>query len=197
MKILSKFLLLAILTFLVGCAGSSSHMRVVPDAEATYAPDAGHALVVLMRPSGMGFAIQSTVFDTTTEETKFLGVVSAQKKVAYMSPPGERIFMVVGESADFAKANLLAGKTYYLLITPRMGFWKARFSLQPVTAADHDSENASKWFSSCVYTENNPSAYQWAKDNAESIEDKRRKYFADWMAKSEDRRPFLRPEDAR
>jgi hypothetical protein len=197
MKAFKKLLLLIAVTTLVGCAGSSQHMRELTPAEANYAPDADHALVVFMRPSSYGFAIQSSVFDTTEEETKFIGIVSAQKKVAYMSPPGERNFMVIGESADFARANLLAGKTYYMVVTPRMGFWKARFSLDPVTAEELESKKADSWIDGCTYTENTPSAYQWAKENSESIEDKRREYFKDWMEKAEEKRPYLRAEDCR
>lgn len=53
-------------------------------------------------------------------------------KVAYHTEPGEHMFMVIAESADFMQATLEAGKTYYAQIVPRPGVWKARFSFRPI-----------------------------------------------------------------
>ena len=77
------------------------------------------------------FAIQSTVFDVTDDAPRMVGIVSAKTKIAYEVAPGEHHFMVVSEAADFMRADLAAGKTYYALVTPRMGVWRARFSLLP------------------------------------------------------------------
>ena len=188
--------LLAILT-MTGCAGSSKLMQTVPPDRANYMPDATHALVVFLRPSGLGFVVQSSVFDATTNENKLIGVVSAKKKVAFLTPPGEKLFMVIGESADFAKAELDAGKTYYVLVTPRMGVWKARFSLEPVTRERTDSTEFAEWLSECVYYENTPDSFKWAEENAPSIEDKRKEYYKDWMEKPESERPLVRREYGR
>ncbi len=49
--------------------------------------------------------------------------------------------MVVSEAADFAKADVEAGKTYYVLVTPRMGWWKARFSLRPLMREQLDGKD--------------------------------------------------------
>lgn len=50
---------LAVLSLLIvsACAGSSSHMKNVAADKANYAVQPDKALVVFMRPSGMGFAI--------------------------------------------------------------------------------------------------------------------------------------------
>ena len=49
----------------------------------------------------------------------FIGILSGKTKVAHLTEPGEKLFMVIGENADFMKATLEAGKTYYALKTEK------------------------------------------------------------------------------
>lgn len=185
--------LLSVLS-LTSCA--SKYMKAAgPDALAGYMPSAGDATVVFMRPSSFGGAIQSSVFDVTTEKNVFVGIVSSSAKVAYRTTPGVKTFMVVGESADFMKAELAAGKVYYALVTPRMGVWKARFSLRPVHKEELSGDEFKGWNNGCELVENTPESFKWAKDNAPSIQEKRIEYFEKWMSKSESERPFLKTED--
>jgi hypothetical protein len=170
-------------------------MKLVPENEANYAPDAEHALVVFMRPSTMGNAIQSSVFDITDGQSKLVGIVSAKKKVVCKSDPGERLFMVVGESADFMKADLQAGKTYYSLVEPRIGVWKARFSLEPVHKADLNSDKFDDWVKSCQYYENTDASLKWAEQNVDSLNSKKEKYLEKWNSRPEAERPALFSED--
>jgi hypothetical protein len=76
-----------------------------------------------------------------------------------------------------------------------MGAWKARFSLKPIHRDELDSEEFKKWVSSCSFVENTDSSYQWASDNAPSIQSKREKYYQKWMSKPEIDRPVLYKED--
>jgi hypothetical protein len=119
-----------LLLLLGACAGTSQYMRDVAPEKANYTPKPDKALVVFMRPSSLGFAVQSSVFDVTDGSPVFVAIVSALTKVAHYAEPGERRYMVIGESADFMAANLDSGKVYYSLVTPRFGVWKARFSLR-------------------------------------------------------------------
>lgn len=150
-------------------------------------------MVTFMRPSGLGFAVQSTVFDVTDGKTAFIAIVSAKTKFALEMEPGEYHFMVVGESADFMRATLEPGKHYYALVTPRMGVWKARFSLKPVTAAELNTEQFTEWFDECRWVENTEQAYQWAVDNRPSILSKQAEYWEKWQSKPV--RPALLPGD--
>ncbi len=196
MKRLLKGFLLLLIVALVGCGGSSKYMKLVPPEEATnIKPDANNAMIVFMRPASLGFAIQSSVFELTDTEEKFVGIVSAKKKVAYLTPPGEKLFMVVGESADFAGAEVEAGKTYYMNVVPRMGFWKARFSLAPMTKDFIQTKKFAGWDNGCAFTENTEGGYKWATDNGADIKKKREAYYKKWMAKPAASRPFLRKED--
>lgn len=180
------------LFMLSGCAGSSSHMKEVTTA-VDIAPSGQEATVVFMRPSSFGFAINSSVFDLEGDAEKFVGIVSAKKKVVYKTQPGPHMFMVVSESADFMQADLQAGKTYYALVTPRMGAWKARFSLKPVSREELSSAEFTEWVNGCTYTENTDSSHKWARDNAPSIRAKKTEYLSKWNAK--ENKPVLRAED--
>ncbi len=184
--------LLALLV-LAGCAGSSAYMRDVPAEQANYAPAAGRALIVFMRPSGLGFAVQSTVYEVTDGAPVMVGVVSAKTKLAYDVPPGQRHFMVVGESADFMRAELAPGKTYYALVTPRMGVWKARFSLRPVAKTELAGAQFRDWYDDCRWVENTPGSQQWFADNRDSIIEKQNDNWSKWQSKPD--KPILYATD--
>jgi len=181
------------LLLLGACAGTSDYMRNVAPEEAHYAPKPDKALVVFMRPSGLGFAVQSSVFDVTDNNTDFIAIVSAKKKVAHYTAPGKRRFMVIGESADFMGATLEPGKVYYALVTPRMGMWKARFSLRPVHAAEIPTADFAEWFGDTEWVENQPSANTWAAQNLDSIKEKMFDDLDEWVNKPD--KPMLEAAD--
>lgn len=185
---------ITIVILFLGCAGKTKYMQEVTDPNISYTPGSNEAVVVFMRPSNFAFAIQSAVFDVTTEENKLVGIVSAKKKVAYRVKPGKYTFMVTGESADFMQAELKAGKTYYSTVNPRMGAWKARFSLGAVHQ-DIDQAKLSAWNNSCSWVETTDATYRWAEQNAPSIQSKRDAYIGIWDNKPDSGKPTLYPED--
>ena len=190
-----KLVFILALLFLFGCAGPVKNMREIPDERASYAPKPGQALIVFMRPSSLGSAIQSSVFELVDDNPKLVGIVAAKKKVAYSLGPGEYLFMVIGESADFMTADIQEGKTYYALVTPRMGVWKARFSLKPIHKDELDSEGFTKWGKECHWVEKTYESDQWADSNMPSIQNKKAKYMETWLQRPEPERPALRTED--
>ncbi len=194
---LAAIAVLCLAVLLSGCAGTVSNMRAVSADQVTDTPAEGKAMVIFLRPSTLGFAIQSSVFDVTGADPKLVGIVAAKKKVAYQAEPGNHLFMVVGESADFMYADLAAGKTYYALVTPRMGMWKARFSLRPVHAAELNGAQLKEWLDGCEWVEKSPESDAWAAANRASIASKRAEYYAKWTAKPETERPKLWPQDGR
>ena len=193
-RILKLVSILAAL-LLFACAGPVKNMREIPDEHATYAPDPDQALIVFMRPSSFGSAIQSSVFELVDDNPELIGIVAAKKKVAYNLGPGEHLFMVIGESADFMKADIQAGKRYYVLVTPRMGVWKARFSLKPIHKDELDSEKLTKWGKECHWVEKTYESDQWADSNMHSIQSKKVKYMETWLQRPEHERPALYTED--
>lgn len=185
-KILAATLLL-LATLSTGCAST----KMTDSATQVIQPTPlDQAQVVFLRVSSFGGAIQASVFDATGPESEFIGILSSGKKLAYLTSPGRHKFMVVSEAADFLEAELLAGKTYYAIATPRMGVWKARFSLYPIrSGADDDfsmqSEKFAKWIKNTDMSINTAESLHWAEQNSSSIADKRADYEAVWATKSE------------
>lgn len=179
--LLPLYLLLA-----VGCA--STKMAIAPEqALSPVNPD--QARVVFMRSSFVGSAIQASLFDVSDGDPEFIGIISDGTKLAYETSAGHRVFMVVSEAADFMEADLQAGLTYYGMVTPRMGAWKARFSLWPVRNGpsgeyDVNSDQFQGWLEKTQFVVNTPEAEQWFADNLDSIREKQAKYWAAWQEKS-------------
>ncbi len=193
-----RSLAVLMLVLLLGVTASAKSATMVKsERELTPKPD--QALIVFMRASTMGFAISSSLFDVSTSETKFIGVFKSKVKIGYDVAPGEHTLMVVSESADFLKATVEAGKTYYVLITPRMGFGKARFTLQPLRQSDLAGPDFPKWDSATDLVENTPETEEWARSNAPDIEAKRARWYPAWSALPADKldEMTLRPEDGR
>lgn len=192
----NRILILVLIALLfIGCAGPVRHMREISDEQAGYAPSPDEALVVFMRPSGFGSAIQSSVFEIIGNDPVLIGIIAAKKKVAYNVEPGEHLFMVIGENADFLEANVQAGKTYYALVTPRMGVWKARFSLQPIHKYTPEADDLNGWIQDCRWVEKTIDSDQWAITHMPSIQSKKAKYMETWLQRPENQRPTLRLED--
>ncbi|HVS27869.1 MAG TPA: hypothetical protein VHE58_11360 [Burkholderiales bacterium] len=191
----SVYVFAALALLVSGCAGTVKNMREVPAESVTIAPEAGKAMVVFMRPSGLGFAIQSSVFEIKNNNPALVGIVAAKTKVAYQLDPGEHLFMVVGESADFMSANVLPNKTYHALVTPRIGVWKARFSLKPVHKQELNTSEFKGWLDECKWAEKTTASDSWALGNMDSIQAKQTEYYSKWTAKPEIERPILFNED--
>ena len=186
-------LLSAIAVVLSACAGSTEYMRELNDSDVTYTPNANEAIVVFMRPSSDGWAIQATVFEVTTEENELVGIVPAQKKLAHRTKPGRHLFMVTSEAADFMQAELEAGKIYYATVNPRIGF-TVRFSLAAVPK-EIEPTKLEQWKNGCKWVETTGKTYVWASEKAYSFQQLREAYIDKWESKPEHAKPMLRPED--
>ena len=90
-------------------------------------------------------------------------------------------------------ANLEAGHVYYVLVKARWGVARARFSLEPVHAADRRKLRG--WLDRTYWIENTPASQRWARDNATDIENKRSAYYRPWRQKPSQERPTLYAED--
>ena len=189
--------LLFVVLVLAGCTGPQKKMEVVTPDRIPSRPEHGKAMVVFMRPSSMGYGFQSSVFEVRDDQPVLAGILAQKEKLTYQLDPGEHLFMVIGESADFMSADLQAGKTYYALVTPRMGAWRARFSLKPIYGDMIGSPEFNKWAKVCQWVVKTPDADLWAQANMPSIQSKQRSYYQKWMMKHESERPRLRREDGR
>lgn len=185
MKIRTLFAV-SVIALLSGCA--SSKMMVQEDQQLAPPPE-GKAQVVFLRSTFVGSAIQASVFDVTSGEPEFIGIISNNTKFAHASDPGKRVFMVVSEAADYMEADLAAGKTYYAMVTPRMGAWKARFSMHPVRNGgsgeyQYDSDRFKSWLKSTQFVDNTPESETWAVENLDNIKGKHARYWEVWQQKT-------------
>ena len=185
MKLL-KFIMLGLGFILLQACSVSPHVTAVPDAQKITKAPTDKALVIFMRPSSFGGAIQAVVYD----DTNYISTISYQTQIAYETEPGKHLFMVVSEAADFMEADLKAGKTYYALVTPRVGWWRARFSLKPINDPATEPE-FNEWFNETKRMQPNAQGKKWAQDNQQSVLDKKAEYYLKWMEKAENDRPKL------
>ena len=185
--------------WLAACAGSP----MVTSANQTLtAPDPSKAQIVFMRDSFVGSAINASLFEVTGNGNEFIGIMANGTKISREVEPGEHTFMVVSEAADFMRADLEAGKTYYAMVTPRMGAWKARFSFQPVRKDGEGkfstaSDEFGTWVAGTKLVENSQQSLLWAENNAASVNKKKDAYYTKWQAKDaeEQERQSLKATD--
>ena len=182
-------LALATLALLTGCA--SPNMRLSEPGNVVNEATNGKALVTFIRPDKYGYSANAVVYDGDT----FVGVVPYQQKYAYLADPGEHMFMVVSEAADFMKADLIAGKKYFVKVVPRLGGWRPRFSLEPIHKSDLRNPEVQQWIAEGRFVKNNDTAYEFAKRSEPSAQKKKKVYFEKWQNKPESEQPFLAPED--
>jgi hypothetical protein len=180
-------MLAAATLLLSACAGA--HMTETGTAERVTGPASGKALLYVMRPSMFGGAIQSTVFDGD----QYIGTVSAGTHIAYQAEAGQHMFMVIGENADFMEADLLVDKTCSAVVAPRMGMWKARFSLNP-NNGEYSEAQIREWLASTREVTVNAEGQRWAQENAASIRHKKDEDLPRWQAKADAEKQILRPE---
>lgn len=140
LRIYFKSVLLIMGIFLLSGCASSLMMKVSP----LDAPDNQHAIVTFIRPSYFGGAIQFGVWDSES----FVGILSAGSYVQYLATPGEHLFLARAENWSYVKADLEAGKQYFILGKVFPGVWKARVAYDPVTKGDGTTQaQIDKWLS--------------------------------------------------
>ena len=170
-------------------------MQAVPGNNVNTIPKKGKSMIVFLRPSSFAFGIQSSVFEIKEHTPHLVGIVAAKKKVAYELNPGKHVFMVVSESGDFMTADLLANKTYYALVTPRMGLWKARFSLKAIHIDELNSDQFKEWLNDCEWVRKSPASSNWANSNIIDIQSKYTGNYTKWLNKDPSEKPNLLPQD--
>lgn len=194
-----RVVLLSIFIFLTGCA---SNPMEISSKQTLPKLSSDEAQVVFMRSSSVGSAINASLYEVTGGDIKFIGIIANGVKVVHKTTPGKHVFMVVSEAADFMEADLSSGKNYFGITTPRMGAWKARFSLWPIKSspeADYSTATPKfkKWVKKTKLVENSEKSLSWYERNKESVKKKYEKYWAVWKTKpaSDVSRRTLAPED--
>lgn len=158
--------------FLTGCA--SSYMSPVTDPAA---PATENATITFFRNSLFGSAIQAPVAHEKTQTSGEpavdpVGVISTGYKVRQEIPAGEHAYVVGGESSSLVRGTFTAGKHYYVRIDPRMGFWKARFAFEPISAEELKNENLRRTIAETKLMELNADGKAWFREHNDSMVEK-------------------------
>ncbi len=186
----------AMVLMTAACSGHVhlDYMSPVPEAEVEVPPDPGKALIVFMRAGRYAFLAQAEVW----HGERLVGLFGTRTKVAWQVEPGEHHFMVTSEAADFMVANVEAGKTYYVLVKARPGAALARFSFRPLLAEDLANDpRVDTWFERCTWMEPTRNGEIWADVSASRVAEMREAGWERWLAKDEEGRERLGPEDGR
>jgi hypothetical protein len=100
----------------LGCTGTSPYMAPAAHGAPEASEDA--ATVVFVRPSELGGADRVTIIDG---KGRFLGETMPASYFATKVPAGEHLFISWGENTSAVKANVVAGKVYYVEVTAPNG----------------------------------------------------------------------------
>lgn len=192
------FRLFAALT-LSALSGCSSMMLKAPN-QTVPAPDAEQATIVFMRHSSINGAIGADLFDIQGEALQFLGQLSSSSKIVYRTAPGKKVFMAYGSAADFMLADVVAGKTYYVIVRPNWG--TGGFAPTPIrTDGSTDYNTASSdfqtWLKKTTRLELKPEAQAWFEKNRKKFQEIYGVYWPRFNTKNADEmaQRTLRPTD--
>ncbi len=205
MRLVTKTAVLAVfLASMAGCVSTPQkpQVSVVEPAARITKPSPGKALIYFVRTSNFGWPWPAVIFDGD----RHIGTVvlewdkeknSAKKAyMAYEAAPGQHMFSVYSENADFMPANVAAGKTYYVHVKSVIGTWKYRFYLVPQQGQlpQHELNEVIASGRQLKLTEDGA---LWIKENAEDIKKVKDEWWQKYQARPANERLELRPEHGR
>ncbi len=162
MQVIGGLVLLWLVSTLSGCAP-----YIMKPAEVIKAsPD--YAVVIFLRPSSYGArAVYWNVNNSVSlwDRESLIGALPSNKLyIQYKATPGEHIFMAQDRNWSVVKANLQAGRTYFLMASPRFWGWTSHVSLE---IPKPDDKRVDDWMASSKPIEVDPAqrdAYEkkWA-----------------------------------
>lgn len=131
-----------LISFLALFSCGSSIMMQAP---AELVPDDEYAVVNFLRPSAFGGAIRFGIWDSE----QLVGILTYKSNLQYKAKPGEHLFLARAENWSYVKADLEAGKNYFIIARVFPGVWKARVAFDPVTKSDDTTvDQIREWMSS-------------------------------------------------
>ena len=112
-------------------AGCGTNSMIKPAAEqALPRPSPGNAQIVFLRPSNYFPEMASLLYEVGPDKDTFIAPIGGTNKVVYDVAPGQRLFMSNNAvMAHFMKADIEAGKRYFVLVRPIHGYG---FQLRPL-----------------------------------------------------------------
>ena len=116
MKIFSRIVTLALLAVLF--SGCSSNLVKESASNDIKPPKSNMASIVFMRNAFTSNMINEEVFEIIDDKPQMIGALPNGTKFVYRTPPGHKVFMTHGTRVDFMIADVLPGKTYYVITRP-------------------------------------------------------------------------------
>lgn len=205
MRLVTKAAVLTVfLASMAGCVSTPQKPYVAlaePAARITQ-PSAGKALIYFVRTSNFGWPWPATIFDgdrhigTLVLEWDKEKNTARKAYMAYEATPGQHMFSVYSENADFLPANVVAGKTYFVHVKSVIGTWKYRFYLVPQQGQlpQHELNEVIASGRQLVLT---PDGVQAAKDSAADFKETKASWWPKYQARPANERLELRPQDGR
>ena len=95
-------------------------------------PSKGKAIVYFTRITSLGVVIDFKLYDGDT----YIGKIFGREYLVYECDPGEHLFWAGSENRDFLPAYLEKDKIYFVDAAVKVGGFKARVDLLPITDPD-------------------------------------------------------------
>lgn len=192
---MKRLLLLAMCLMVIIISGCSSKYMQPADATVAQAhPGPDESKIVFLRATTFGGAIQSWVCEEKEGRLEYITVISAGAKVAHTTTPGKHMYLTGAENSELLETNLEGGRTYYAYVSPRMGWWKARFVFDPVTKEKLATDSFRKDLAWCDWRESSADGLVWFKANLPSLNRKYSEALEDYIKNPADRK-ILNTED--
>lgn len=135
------FLTLMGASLLAGCAATSEFMK--PDTiPMPPKPQSGQARIIFVRPSSFAFAIKFTILN---HQGQFVGDSLPRSQFGINVPPGKHIFIVWAENTAALQADVVADRTYFVEVAPKMGAFSARCHLMAITPRHDNWVKLGEW----------------------------------------------------
>ncbi len=171
-NLMRKLMMLLMAMACFGMTGCASHLMQHIDSTAINTQiSQEESAIVFFRATSIGGGVQAPVIEVSEDgKISFVAIISAATKYLHRTTSGKHLYVVGGESSEMLEADMEAGKTYYAYVSPRMGWWKARFVFVPVP--DVTDETFKKDLAWCDWVQNTSAGDQWFLDNFPSLQKK-------------------------
>jgi hypothetical protein len=185
-----------LLILILGCArpGSSRYMVRDMNPDPPTAPPGKAMIVFVCEEAG---AQPFTILD---DQGRFVGQVPNQGYLQHVTDPGRYRYLLWAENTAALDAEVAAGKTYFVLVDVRMGWWSARGHLLAIKPGSEEWKEIDEWLARTWEWDQDPAlARKWEEDKREGIENqiqRGREIWAKYGAEEKAERT-LRPEDGR
>jgi hypothetical protein len=164
---------------MMGCGSSAVAMLPAQGAADARAVE-GQAVVVFVRHSRLGKKVS---FPIVTEGGQFVAILRGQMHATVSVPAGHHRFFVLAENADVVEVNAEPGRVYVVETRPRMGWGKARVTVEAVKRETPRFAEAPEWIRDTPgFTPDPVAGAAWASEHRENIMERVQSGLTDWNA---------------